>query len=504
MQRNSGQASIRFQLFRLVLAVSAIALAFSVIGGALLEWKLQYQQIRQSLATTARAAGMAASAAIAFHDKKAAGEALHILAAQKEIEVAAVYPLEGYRLASYGDDADLPDTIGSLSEHLPSFALWSPSTTLFIPILLDGATIGHIYLRASLHDYHRIYLEQAFLAISTNLLGLILAIGFGLRFIRHIVKPINDLAHTARQVRESKDFSLRATPPEAGAPNNEITELLDSFNAMLTEIELREQMLTNYQSSLERRVLERTEDLHSANRDLLVAKESAEAATQAKSRFLAAASHDLRQPIQAINLFNEALNRTALSNEQKSISNFLGQSIRNLGELFDALLDISKLDAGANIPRPEMISVHTLFSGIDSEFSALASAKSLRFKLHFPFNGMTLDTDGKLLQRLLRNLVGNAIKYTTQGGVMVAIRRRGDEALIQVIDTGIGIAPQHVKTIFEEYFQVGNPERDKSKGLGLGLAITKRLASLLNTKIVCRSDLGKGSVFEFRLPLAHT
>lgn len=494
------RSSIRFQLFRLVVMVAAVALVISMLGGALLEWNNYQKQVTQSLATIARAAGVAASAAVAFHDSSAAGEALSILVARKDIEAAAVYTLEGNRLASYGDAARLPDYADPLGEHLPSFGLFSSSTTLFQPIRLDDSTIGYVFIRASLLDYRNSFLLQAALAIAANLLGLLLALGLGLRFLDRIVKPVKELAETARQVREDKNFSLRATPSAASATRDEIGELIVSFNAMLAEIEQRERELSLYQNSLEQMVQERTEELHAANRELQAAKDAAEDATEAKSRFLAAASHDLRQPIQAINLFQDALYRTGLNQEQQRINEYLSLSAHSLVELLNALLDVSKLDAGAITPTREVIDVHDLFSRIDAEFSPLAAAQSLRFKLHFPFNKMALCTDGTLLQSLLRNLIGNALKYTGQGGVLVAIRRRGDQAIIQVWDTGIGIAPEHRETIFEEYFQVGNPERDKANGLGLGLSIVKRLAKLLETQIVCRSRLGRGSVFEFRLP----
>jgi len=113
-----------------------------------------------------------------------------------------------------------------------------------------------------------------------------------------------------------------------------------------------------------------------------------------------------------------------------------------------------------------------------------------------------LFTDQKMLLNLLRNLIDNAFKHTAAGGVLVAIRSRGDHALVQVWDTGIGIAPEHIEAIFDEYFQVGNPQRDRARGLGLGLSIVKRLAKTLGCEVGCRSRPGKGSVFEFRVPLA--
>ena len=235
---------------------------------------------------------------------------------------------------------------------------------------------------------------------------------------------------------------------------------------------------------------------------LAEALEAAEAANLAKSRFLAAASHDLRQPMQAINLFCNALSSTELNAEQKQISDYLNQSARNLGDLLNALLDISRFDAGLVGSDPQAIQVESLFRGVAAAFSPIASEKGLRFRLRAPPRKLALLADAKLLSSLLANLVGNAIKYTERGGVLVGIRRRGHRALIQVWDTGIGIAPEHLDNIFQEYFQVANQERDRTKGLGLGLSIARRISKLLATEVVCRSRPGRGSVFEFGLPLA--
>ena len=237
-----------------------------------------------------------------------------------------------------------------------------------------------------------------------------------------------------------------------------------------------------------------------AEAELLVAKQQAESANLAKTRFLAAASHDLRQPIQAINLFRDALGRTELNDEQKTICNFLSMAVHSLGELLYSLLDISKLEAGLVVPQLEHVSVEELFKAIDAEFSPMAQQKNLRFKLFYPIKDMVLVTDPRLLLSVLRNLVDNAIKYTEVGGVLVAARRRGAGMVIQVWDTGIGIEEQYGEQIFDECFQVGNAVRDRAKGLGIGLSIARRTAALLNGEVAYRSRAGRGSVFDIRLP----
>ncbi len=243
-------------------------------------------------------------------------------------------------------------------------------------------------------------------------------------------------------------------------------------------------------------------DRLNTNDALVLAKDAADMAIASKSRVLAAASHDLRQPTHAINLFVDSLSRTELNGEQKHITHYLKESTRSLNDILDVLLEVFRLDAGGITPKTEAVLVNDLFSKIDAEFSALAANKSLRFKIFSPYGDMAISTDAKLLLSLLGNLISNAIKYTEHGGLLIAIRRRGTQALIQVWDTGSGVAPEHINNIFEEYFQVENPERDRTKGLGLGLAIAQRVAGLLGTVVICRSRPGKGSVFEFRLPLA--
>lgn len=239
-----------------------------------------------------------------------------------------------------------------------------------------------------------------------------------------------------------------------------------------------------------------------AEKDMMAAKQQAETANIAKTRLLAAASHDLRQPIQAMNLFQDALNRTELRDEQKTIARFLSMSVNSLGELLYSLLDISKLDAGMIRPVIKETLVEDLFGRIDEAFSTVARQRNLRFKLFYSSTCAVLLTDQGLLLSVLRNLIDNAFKYTESGGVLVGVRRRGDAAVIQVWDTGIGIERKYGDRVFDECFQIGNPLHDRSQGLGIGLSIARRLARLLGSDVTFRSRPGRGTVFEIVLPLA--
>lgn len=223
----------------------------------------------------------------------------------------------------------------------------------------------------------------------------------------------------------------------------------------------------------------------------------------AKTRFLAAAGHDLRQPLAAANLLIESLNFTGLSRRQEPIVRSLEQAMHTFKGLLESLLNISKLDAGSIKPEYATHSVYELISWVEQCFAPMAAEKKLDFKLHFPLKQeLYVHTDIGLVKSVLMNLVSNAIKYTQQGGVLVGARRRGEEVLLQVWDTGVGIPEEHLMYIFDEFYQVGNTQRDRTKGLGLGLSISSREISLLGGTISCRSRVGRGSVFEFRLPLA--
>jgi len=250
-------------------------------------------------------------------------------------------------------------------------------------------------------------------------------------------------------------------------------------------------------------MLDDISDRKQVEMDLTAAKHAAEEASVAKSRFLAAASHDLRQPMQAIGLFASALERTQLTGDQKRLSRNLTASTNALGELLDTLLDISKLDAGVVKPQVVPTELYELFSGIEHECASLAMAKKLRFKLFFLQRSLLLPTDPNLLLRLLRNVIGNCIKYTRSGGLLVGTRLRSQHLLIQVWDTGIGISPDDLPHIYDEFFQVANPQRDRIQGLGLGLSIVKRIATLMGYKINCRSKPGRGTVFEIWIPIDH-
>ena len=231
--------------------------------------------------------------------------------------------------------------------------------------------------------------------------------------------------------------------------------------------------------------------------ELRAQKKTAEEANVAKSRFLAVASHDLRQPLHALELFVQALEDTPLPAHAHQLVGNVRRSVDSMEELFDALLDISRLDAGAVRARVDTIPVAEVFERLAFEYAPVAQQKGL--VLRVMSTSLYVRSDPTLLARIVRNLLANAVRYTERGRVTVGCRRRGDHVSIEVWDTGPGIPAEKFAEVFQEFAQLGNPERDRRKGLGLGLAIVERLAKLLGHGLELRSTVGKGSVFAVSL-----
>lgn len=231
---------------------------------------------------------------------------------------------------------------------------------------------------------------------------------------------------------------------------------------------------------------------------LVKAQSRAEQASQMKAKFFAAANHDLRQPMHALSMYVEVLKASSLDAQARTAAQQMERSVEVMSNMFDILLDISRLDAGVVQAHPESFPLDPLLDGLRAEFSMLARDKGLRLEMESCPG--TIWSDALLLERILRNLLSNAIRYTEQGWVKVTCRLVEDGTLIEVCDSGIGISTEHLPHIFEEYYQVGNKQRDRSKGLGLGLAIVERLAKLLGSDLKVRSTPGEGSCFSFVLP----
>lgn len=242
--------------------------------------------------------------------------------------------------------------------------------------------------------------------------------------------------------------------------------------------------------------------------ELSQARDAAEAASKAKTRFLATASHDLRQPIHAMSMFVPALKRMAQEGRLSApalgnMADRMQSALGTMGQLLSRLLDVSRLDADAVRVVTEDFPLEPLLSAVVDEVAAQAEAKGLRLRMHD--GGLWVHSDPSVLHTMLSNLVSNAVRYTDRGGVLVSARSRGDSVDIQVWDTGIGISPHDLSRITEEFYQGSNAHADGSqtRGFGLGMAIVHRSAQLIGVRLGWRSELGRGSMFSIRTPRAQ-
>ncbi len=249
--------------------------------------------------------------------------------------------------------------------------------------------------------------------------------------------------------------------------------------------------------------LEQREEKALLAQQLAEEKQRAELASREKTRFLAAASHDLRQPLQALQFFQHSLGEMLTSNPQeRHIIEGMGASISALNGLLNAMLDIAQLDAGKQTVRKQVFPLNTLFQRIRQQYEPLAAEAGLA--LHYVSTSAYVNSDPMLLERITQNLVHNAIKHMGRHGrILIGGRRQGNSLRIEIRDNGVGIPAQEQETIFREFYQLHNPERKRSRGLGLGLAIVKRLSASLGHEIKLWSQLGKGCTFSITVPLAN-
>lgn len=263
--------------------------------------------------------------------------------------------------------------------------------------------------------------------------------------------------------------------------------------------------------NLEGQVRRRTDELTTAlrrvegvNEELAEAKETAELANRSKTRFLAAASHDVLQPLNAALLSISVLSDLQTSERGKALVLQVERSLDTMNELLGTLLDISRLDAGVVQPIVEPVLLGPILDSLKSDFAPIADQKNLR--LRFRASGLAVRSDRTILRRILQNLVSNALRYTSRGGVLVGARRRGDTALLQVSDTGRGIAEPLQQAVFEEFHRGEIASGDLAEGgagLGLGLSIVKRMATTLDHKLTLVSKVGSGTRFQLAVPIAR-
>ncbi|WP_236200881.1 PAS domain-containing hybrid sensor histidine kinase/response regulator [Pseudomonas pseudonitroreducens] len=277
--------------------------------------------------------------------------------------------------------------------------------------------------------------------------------------------------------------------------------LVEGFVADITERVQAQQRLQSLNEELEQRVAARTLELRTLNQQLREARDAAEAANNSKDKYLAAASHDLLQPLNAARLLVSTLRERKLPSAEQLLVERTHQALEGAEDLLSDLLEIARLDQSAIRPDLDLHPLDELLAPLLSEFDEVARAAGLRLRKRIP--ALAVRTDHRLLSRILRNFLSNACRYTERGSVMLAARRRGENVRLEVWDTGRGIPADQLEAIFLEFNQLDVGRAADRRGVGLGLAIVDRIAGILGCQVQVRSVPGRGSVFAIEVPLVR-
>ncbi len=417
------------------------------------------------------------------------------LARAPDMKTVIIYDRGGNPLAQVGTPglAADPKSLGdgwsgrSADGAIQAFhaKIWRSALPINDPLTWSGnapagrESIGSITLEFSRAGILAAKREMMAVALIAGLVTLALVGLLALRLARDVSAPILSLQRVVERIRRGH-LETRV----AHHPARTLRSLEDGVNEMAAALQAG-------RDQLESRIAAATAELRQK-------KDEAEQASIAKSRFLAATSHDLRQPLHALFLFSADLVGKADGPPMRRLAGQISAAVDSLGKLLDGLLDISRIDLGAIQPGLQPLSLNALLERVVAEHCDSARAKGLVLRLH-PTSSWVV-SDPVLLHRMVGNLVANAVRYTEQGRILVGARRAADLVRIEVWDTGIGIAEEQQPLVFREFFQAANPERDAGKGLGLGLSLVERLSRLLDHPICMRSAPGKGSMFGITLP----
>ena len=440
--------------------------------------------------------------ALMFNDRQQAQNTLSALKAKDEISTAALFDRNGKLFAQYvpaGRTEPVADAVGmSLDENALALAnregstFWSTRMRLYRPVTGNNFQIGIVMIEADLANMWLDILKSLGMIAAAMGGSLIVALVLASRFKGSIADPVTKLINAAQKVSASQNYNLRITHERT----DELGTLIDSFNDMLAQIEGRGAALTHHRDELERQVSVRTEQLEKA-------KNAAEAASRAKSAFLATMSHEIRTPMNGVLGMTEMLLGTTLTETQRNFTKLVKRSGEHLLVIINDILDFSKIEAGKLSIEYINFNLWDMLDDINNIYTPQAQAKGLALDFDIANDiPIAIVGDPNRLRQIMANLLGNAIKFTDRGQILAKVQVTGEDGpsvsmRFEVHDTGIGVSRDARTRIFEAFSQADNSTTRKYGGTGLGLAISRQLVELMGGKIGVENAPTQGSIFWF-------
>jgi signal transduction histidine kinase/DNA-binding response OmpR family regulator len=496
---NLSYWSLRKKLISIIMLSSVVCMLVSLsfmVGSSVTN---HYKDSLQGLLGISDVLAENGQAALMFSDQIEAERLLESLEGHHEISSAWLVTADGTVLASWnrvGMAEAIPSDYKVESRQLRS-DFWSIHADLYNPVVRGTEHIGYVLLKADFTEQWHNQLTALEKGLAGAALTLLIAFLLAIRLQRVISSPIVELADMARTIARNKTYSLRVSQ----RTNDEIGELVISFNEMLGEIQKRDEDLIRHQDRLE-------EEIGTRTAELIQSRNTAETALRAKSDFLANMSHEIRTPMNAIIGMTHLAQSTELTTKQQSYLSKIDNAAQSLLSIINSILDFSKIEAGKLELEFTAFSLYEVLNNLSDIVGLKAEEKGIRLVFSIaPETLCQLYGDSLRLSQILINLVNNAVKFTEQGEIIVAVmlEEQSSEAVLlrfSVTDTGIGMTPEQMSALFQPFSQADTSTTRKYGGTGLGLAISKQLAETMGGHIWVDSTLGKGSTFFFTASFA--